>query len=174
METPYLFVYGTLMSTATGFLGQTQRARLKGESEPVGPATVGGRLYDLGRYPGLVVTSPASAAGRPAGVQSVSGAFSGAGARDVVFGEVVKLIDARRSLRWLDAYEGVYGDGGRAGDEYLRRPAEVWLRGPGGRSDRDAPAEAAAEAQALSAWAYVYQGRFDPRMQIRSGVWSVR
>lgn len=174
METPYLFVYGTLMSTATGFLGQTQRARLAGESEPVGPAAVGGRLYDLGRYPGLVVTSPVSVAGRSARVQPVSGAASGEGARDIVFGEVVKLIDPRRSLRWLDTYEGVYGDGGRAGDEYLRRPAEVWLCGPGGLSDQDAPAGAGAEVQALSAWVYVYQGRFDPRMQIRSGVWSAR
>ncbi len=170
METPYLFVYGTLMSTATGFLGQTQRARLAGESEPVGAAFVGGRLYDLGRYPGLVVAGAAPVAGKLAGVQH----GPCAGMRNVVYGEVVKLIDARASLRWLDAYEGVYGDGGRAGDEYLRRPAEVWLRGPGGQVDEARQVEELKPAPSLSAWVYVYQGRFDPRMQIRSGVWAAR
>lgn len=158
METPYLFVYGTLMSTACGFMGQAQRERLSGESEPVGAASVTGRLYDLGRYPGFVALARPSVLTRAVG----SGNSPDAGAREVVYGEVVKLSNVRQSLRWLDAYEGVSGDGGRAGDEYLRRPFDVML------------SEGSGAPRTLCAWLYVYQGRFDRRMLVRSGRWSAR
>ena len=86
-ETRHLFVYGTLMPTDTGALGRTQRARLQRESRSLGAATLrGARLYNLGRYPGLVE----------------SGAES-----DVVHGEVLLLANPARSFSWLDAYEGV-------------------------------------------------------------------
>ena len=82
----HLFVYGTLMSTVSGKLGRGQRERLQRESRSRGPATVLGRLYDLGRYPGLVLSDRDG---------------------DLVHGELVELADAEPSLRWLDSYEGL-------------------------------------------------------------------
>jgi gamma-glutamylcyclotransferase (GGCT)/AIG2-like uncharacterized protein YtfP len=46
---PHLFVYGTLMSTASGAFGKAMRERLQREAQLVGPAAIQGRLYDLGR-----------------------------------------------------------------------------------------------------------------------------
>lgn len=63
--------------------------RLAAESAPLGAATVNGRLYDLGRYPGAV---PSAEAG------------------DRVRGVVVRLRDPAMSLRWLDDYEGCGDD----------------------------------------------------------------
>jgi gamma-glutamylcyclotransferase (GGCT)/AIG2-like uncharacterized protein YtfP len=86
-KTRHLFVDGTLMPTDTGVLGREQRARLQRESRKLGAATMrGARLYNLGRYPGLVE----------------SGAES-----DIVHGELVALANPARSLFWLDDYEGV-------------------------------------------------------------------
>ena len=84
--TAHLFAYGTLMSAATGRLGAAQRARLQREAHRLGAATLAGRVYDLGRYPGLC---------EPAGPS------------DIVHGEVFHLLDPAASLRWLDAYEGI-------------------------------------------------------------------
>lgn len=81
-----LFVYGTLMSTAQGALGMAQRAQLARESRVLGPAVLGGaQLYDLGRYPGLVLTT---------------------NEMQLVHGEVVELHKPARSFVWLDEYEG--------------------------------------------------------------------
>ena len=101
--TPYLFVYGTLMSSATAALGQAQRARLLREGRSLGPATAAGRLYDFGRYPGLAESS---------------------GAGDIVHGEVYVLNDAAKSLPWLDAYEDIAPD--RPG-QYVRVERSVRL-----------------------------------------------
>ena len=60
-NTRLLFVYGTLMSTATGAMGRGPRARLDRASRILGPASVTGHLYDLGRYPGLVLKAPGGA-----------------------------------------------------------------------------------------------------------------
>jgi len=79
----YLFVYGTLMSTAAHPMG----ARLAREAVNLGPATIAGRLYDLGKWPGLRDCDDA---------------------RSIVHGEVYALNDASRSLDWLDAYEGIH------------------------------------------------------------------
>lgn len=83
---PHIFVYGTLMSTAESTLGRAQRARLAREGRLIGAATMGGRLYDLGRYPGLVASDAPG---------------------HVVHGEVVALDNALKSLAWLDAYEQI-------------------------------------------------------------------
>jgi gamma-glutamylcyclotransferase (GGCT)/AIG2-like uncharacterized protein YtfP len=80
-ETDCLFVYGTLMRAS----GHPMAMRLAAECASLGAATAGGRLYDLGAYPGAL---PAEAAG------------------DRVHGEVLRLIKPAHSLRWLDAYEG--------------------------------------------------------------------
>jgi gamma-glutamylcyclotransferase (GGCT)/AIG2-like uncharacterized protein YtfP len=105
METSHLFVYGTLMSAATGPLGRAERQRLQRQGESLGPATMTGRLYDLGRYPGLV-------AGDDAG--------------HIVHGEVYALRDPAASLRWLDAYEGT-APGDHDTSEYRRSTRQVRL-----------------------------------------------
>ena len=104
-----LFVYGTLMRDASGVFGQTERDRLRAESTSVGPATMQGKLYDLGQYPGLVI-----------------GPDGGA-----VQGEIITLVDPDRTLAWLDLYEGVEpsqsGVDGIPSPEYVRRPVAVSL-----------------------------------------------
>ena len=90
-----LFVYGTLMSTATGALGRDMRLRLRREARLLGAATMPGRLYDLGRYPGLVAATETA---------------------DVVHGEVLALVDPAATLPWLDDYEGVGSDAAAAGE----------------------------------------------------------
>ena len=94
----HLFVYGTLMSTARAAYGRVERVRLARECANLGAATVPGRLFDLGRYPGCIGDAPSG---------------------HLVHGEVVRLLEPDESLRWLDAYEGLQPDGG-AGDEYVR------------------------------------------------------
>lgn len=101
--TPYLFAYGTLMSTATGRLGRGQRERLRLEAVGLGAASISGRLYDLGRYPGLA---------------------DAVADTDIVHGEVFQLAQPQQSLAWLDAYEGIV-PGDHTDGEYARvvRPA---------------------------------------------------
>ncbi len=94
-----LFVYGTLLSEDTGATSRAQRARLGREALVCGAATVEGSLYDLGRYPGLVVGT--LAAGK-------------------VHGEVLELVRAAHTLAWLDVYEGIV-PGEHPHTEYERR-----------------------------------------------------
>jgi gamma-glutamylcyclotransferase (GGCT)/AIG2-like uncharacterized protein YtfP len=77
-----LFVYGTLLSGIHHAMG----ARLRGEARLVEAATIQGRLYSLGRYPGLVESPDRQYA---------------------VHGEVYDLRAPAASLQWLDAYEGI-------------------------------------------------------------------
>ena len=85
-ETRLLFAYGTLMPGAGGRLGRAQRERLGWEARSLGAASTAGRLYDLGRYPGLVLSEAPG---------------------DIAHGECLELIEPGRSLAWLDAYEGI-------------------------------------------------------------------
>jgi gamma-glutamylcyclotransferase (GGCT)/AIG2-like uncharacterized protein YtfP len=103
--TPYLFVYGSLRSSATGALGRRERQRLQREATSLGAATLRGRLYDLGRYPGAV---------------------PGSDPTELVHGEVYRLHDAAASLPWLDAYEGYDPQQPTAG-EYQRQELRVTL-----------------------------------------------
>ena len=75
-----LFVYGTLRA----FLATSAGEQLRRRSCLVGYARVEGRLYDLGRYPGLVRR-------RRAG--------------EWVTGELYRLRNPRLTLRALDRYE---------------------------------------------------------------------
>lgn len=103
--TALLFVYGTLMTTARGTLGADMRAQLGSAATWLGPATIAGRLVDLGAYPGLVAPVALS---------------------DIVHGELFELADPGAVLEWLDAYEGVSA-GGAASDEYERTILPVRL-----------------------------------------------
>jgi gamma-glutamylcyclotransferase (GGCT)/AIG2-like uncharacterized protein YtfP len=76
-----LFVYGTLMPRSR----HPMAIRLASESVSLGPATVCGRLYNLGSYPGALPSDDP---------------------RHKVHGMMVKLHRPRHGLRWLDAYEG--------------------------------------------------------------------
>jgi gamma-glutamylcyclotransferase (GGCT)/AIG2-like uncharacterized protein YtfP len=78
---PYLFVYGTLLSSQS----KNRFSRyLAQNADLVGRATVSGRLYGLRCYPGL----------RPPLEQ-----------HDFVIGEVFRLRDPASTLQTLDAYE---------------------------------------------------------------------
>lgn len=83
---PYLFVYGTLLRSAAGAPGENERRRLQNATRFVATATIVGRLYDLGSYPGLTLSQD------PA---------------ELVHGELVGLSDPSASFAWLDAYEGL-------------------------------------------------------------------
>lgn len=113
--TDHLFVYGTLRPAASGAMGRSERERLQREAVTLGAATVAGRLYDLGPYPGLVLSDDVGAQ---------------------VQGELLRLSDPARTLRWLDAYEGI-APGEHRSTEYERvvslarlgdgREVELWV-----------------------------------------------
>jgi gamma-glutamylcyclotransferase (GGCT)/AIG2-like uncharacterized protein YtfP len=78
----FLFVYGTLLRRSPHPMARAlaQQARFVGE------AAVAGRLFDLGRFPGM--TEPS-------------------GAEDRVFGDLYELADGSTTLQDLDVYEEV-------------------------------------------------------------------
>lgn len=90
LETPHLFLYGTLRPLAKGRLGRARRERLAQASVSLGPASIAGRLYDLGLYPGAVASSDAA---------------------ERVIGEAVTLSGAGAVFSWLDPYEGIMASG---------------------------------------------------------------
>lgn len=101
----FLFVYGTLMSTAADPMGDVARRRLRDQSSRIAAAFTSGRLVDLGSYPGLV---------------------AGASAASLVHGEVLRLHDPQRAFTWLDAYESIDPRPG-AVNEYRRELRRVTL-----------------------------------------------
>jgi gamma-glutamylcyclotransferase (GGCT)/AIG2-like uncharacterized protein YtfP len=101
MANRHLFVYGTLLSGARHAMGE----RLRCESSLVGGASIQGRLYSLGRYPGLV---------------------DSADAHDIVHGELYALNDPISALEWLDAYEGIRPGLGESNPyERVERPVRL-------------------------------------------------
>lgn len=79
--THHLFVYGTLSPRhAPPEIAATVR-RLR----PLGPASVRGRLYDLGEYPGAILSKTS---------------------RSIIRGEVFELPGDAQTLSSLDHYEG--------------------------------------------------------------------
>ena len=102
---PYLFVYGTLMTRTRGLLGACERARLQREGTNLGPATIAGRLIDLGTEPGLL--EPANSG-------------------DVVHGELFHLEQPTEVMSWLDSYEEVSPET-TPKDEYARILMKVHL-----------------------------------------------
>lgn len=97
----HLFVYGTLLSTA----GHAMGVRLQRQARLLGEASIQGRLYSLGRYPGLVAS---------------------ADAQDRVHGELLALDNPAATLKWLDAYEGIV-PGNHDQNEYERTERPVCL-----------------------------------------------
>jgi gamma-glutamylcyclotransferase (GGCT)/AIG2-like uncharacterized protein YtfP len=76
----YLFVYGTLLRA----IQHPMHAHLARHAVFAGEAVFGGRMYDIGRYPGVVASA------EPA---------------DEVFGELFRLNDPDAVFLALDAYE---------------------------------------------------------------------
>lgn len=104
-DTPpkYLFVCGTLRPG----LAPDEVAGLMGRMLRIGAASVPGRLYDLGDYPGAVLDPNCDAK---------------------IIGEVFQLPDDGAVIAALDAYEGI--DPQDTGDSmFLRREAEITLEG---------------------------------------------
>jgi len=99
----HLFVYGTLLSNIPSSMSKFLRRR----ASLVGKATVAGKLYDLGMYPGFV-----------------------AGGEEKVVGELylIKADGAEQTMEMLDAYESVTGE---AEDEYRRVTIEARVGGGG-------------------------------------------
>jgi gamma-glutamylcyclotransferase (GGCT)/AIG2-like uncharacterized protein YtfP len=98
---PHLFVYGSLLSA----VGHPSGERLRNEGRLVGSGSMPGRLYRVGRYPGLV--------------EAAAGASR-------VYGEVYALADPVSSLAWLDQYESIVPNE-EADGEYLRAERAVCL-----------------------------------------------
>ena len=98
---PHLFVYGSLLSS----IGHPSGERLRSEARLVGAASMPGRLYRVGWYPGLV---------------------EAAAGESRVHGEVYALADPASSLAWLDAYESMV-PGEEASNEYVRAERSVQL-----------------------------------------------
>jgi gamma-glutamylcyclotransferase (GGCT)/AIG2-like uncharacterized protein YtfP len=96
-----LFVYGSLLSRVRHPMG----ARLRREARLLGEATIQGRLYSLGRYPGMVEAADSSRR---------------------VWGEVYQLKSPASSLAWLDDYEGIVpGKPERSPYERVERPVQL-------------------------------------------------
>lgn len=83
VESDYLFVYGTLRRSLTP--SRDIRHLLQHEAEFQGIATVSGRLYNIGSYPGLILSENPD---------------------EIVLGELYKIKDQRVVLNALDQYEG--------------------------------------------------------------------
>lgn len=76
----YLFVYGTLRSD----LASVETRSLLAGVKRISAATVRGKLYDLGEYPGLLLEEDG----------------------ELIIGEVLELSDAKTQLQAFDEYEG--------------------------------------------------------------------
>ena len=98
---PHLFVYGSLLSA----IGHPSGERLRSEARLVGAASMSGRLYRVGWYPGLVEAATGDSR---------------------VHGEVYALADPAGSLAWLDDYESIV-PGKEASNEYVRAERAVQL-----------------------------------------------
>lgn len=100
-----LFVYGTLMTAARDPVGAPMRLRLEPLVRSRGAATMRGRMYHMGGYPGMVDSDEPG---------------------DIVHGEVLEFIaDAGVAFQWLDPYEGI--EPGAASGEYVRAKRPVTL-----------------------------------------------
>ncbi len=142
-RTDLLFVYGTLMSVASGPLGQGERLRLRGEGRSLGKGGVAGLMVDLGNYPGLVEPRSWS----PAAVARST----------VVHGELLELTDPEQTFSWLDRYEGIVPGGGRA-CEYRRDVIDAVL--------------ASAPLRRREANAYIFQGGMGRARIVAGGRWT--
>lgn len=145
-----VFVYGTLMS------GESRHRQLCPFIEKISsPATISGRLYDLGDYPALVrgqelkdenvvlSTPPSSSI-----IQS-----------DLVVGELIQIKNVELALVRLDAIEGYHF----ANEQSLYVRRKVLVTGPLEGGDK------------IVAWTYFYNHTIERQIpRIVSGDWRKR
>ena len=120
-ETRYLFVYGTLRRVSSHPMAQ----RLAEHARFAGAARAQGRLYDLGRYPGMTAAH---------------------GPDEWVHGDLYDLAGAAATLAELDAYEAIespqpafFERQAAAVTSDEGRPVQAWLywwRGPVSEAQR--------------------------------------
>lgn len=99
MRDRLIFVYGTLRR------GSTHNHVIADEADYLVQGQVTGKLYDIGAYPGLIVTADCT---------------------QHVFGEVYRMHDAVAALAKLDEYEGCSA-GFKKPHAFLRQRTEVTL-----------------------------------------------
>lgn len=100
-STPFLFVYGTLMSASS----HPMAVWLRRNARLIGPATITGKLYDFGQYPGATLST---------------------NVRDKIYGEIFRLTAPAHVLPMLDNYEGATPHHPRP-YFYIRRVVEARL-----------------------------------------------
>lgn len=81
MTSGHLFVYGTLLLEVEHLVG----ALLRVHGQMIGRGTIQARLYDLGAYPGAIMSDSSG---------------------DAVFGEIYRVNEWGRVVHRIDAYEG--------------------------------------------------------------------
>ncbi|MDX2259218.1 MAG: gamma-glutamylcyclotransferase family protein [Hyphomicrobiaceae bacterium] len=143
-----LFVYGTLMSSASGSLGADERARLHASARRLGSGRMAGHLYDLGDYPGLL---PLVRGSHPLVTM------------EYVRGEVLVLTDPEAVFAWLDVYEGIVA--GQPDPEYRREAHEidVMLGDAGGHS--------LTPSSTMLCWVYVLARPVAGLAPVEGGTW---
>jgi len=104
-ESEYLFVYGTLRRSIVS--SKDIRHLLNHETESLGMATVNGRLYNIGSYPGLILSN---------------------NPEEIVMGELYTIKNRRVVLSTFDQYEGCCEPFPKPW-EYQRTTAEVTTDG---------------------------------------------
>jgi gamma-glutamylcyclotransferase (GGCT)/AIG2-like uncharacterized protein YtfP len=145
-----LFVYGTLLSTASGDYGQAARSRLLRDAALRTPARIFGQLYELGDYPGLVIAANQGAN---------QGADQGReDRRDLVHGQLLVLADPAVTWPWLDDYEMISPEP-MADNEYARVEQDVTLASGG---------------PVVRAWVYAYCKPITRQPRIADGRWQSR
>jgi gamma-glutamylcyclotransferase (GGCT)/AIG2-like uncharacterized protein YtfP len=93
-----LFVYGTLLDE-----GNEYAIYLKNNSRSYAEAKLRGKLYDIGEYPGAVLSK---------------------GCDEYVYGVILQLDDPESALKIIDEYEG-FGKGQPFPNEFVRVSVKV-------------------------------------------------
>lgn len=96
--TNLLFVYGSLMPALKTPFGFEQRTRLASESTSLGRATLSATLYNLGNYPGIVISNGG----------------------ETVHGTLLHLATPAQTFEWLDPFEDIIPGRDLAAAEYQR------------------------------------------------------
>ena len=108
--TQHLFVYGSLMPQLNSRFGEAERTRLARESTIIGPASVRGKLYNLGDYPGLISNSCLNS--RASGV-------------------LLRLNMPEETFAWLDLFEDIVLGRSTEANTYERVARTVMLEDGG-------------------------------------------
>ncbi|MDO7173323.1 gamma-glutamylcyclotransferase [Mariniflexile sp. AS56] len=127
MTSDFLFVYGTLLKDFESYMSKF----LERNSEFVGVGSFQGNLFEISWYPGAILSDNPN---------------------HRVHGHVFKILNAEKTFKVLDDYEGI-GDTGEHANEYTRTLIEAKL-------DTQEP---------VKTWVYTYNNSTENLKQIGSG-----